>query len=37
MDNPDSVLIDLDHTLTEIDCVPAWKNMPIIYALGGGA
>ena len=27
MDNPDIVFIDLDHTLTDTDCVPAWKNM----------
>ena len=27
MDNPDIVFIDLDHTLTDTDCMPAWKNM----------
>ncbi len=27
MDNPDIVFIDLDHSLTDTDCVPAWKNM----------
>ena len=27
MDNPDIVFIDLDHTWTDTDCVPAWKNM----------
>jgi len=27
MDNPDIVFIELNHTLTDTDCVPAWKNM----------
>ena len=27
MDNPDIVFIDLAHTLTDTECVPAWKNM----------
>jgi hypothetical protein len=27
MDNPDIVFIDLDHSLTDTDCMPAWKNM----------
>jgi len=27
MDNPDIVFIDLDHSLTNTDYVPAWNNM----------
>ena len=27
MDNPDIVFVDLDHSLTDTDCVLAWKNM----------